>query len=71
MLTRVRERAQAAGIEVRGISDHGFIHSIYLRDPNGYVVELAARVPDDVSMDPHLNDARGVLQRWREAKQNA
>ena len=27
----------------RGISDHGFISSIYFRDPNGYVVELTAK----------------------------
>ena len=30
------ERGKAAGIETRGISDHGFIDSIYFRDPNGY-----------------------------------
>ena len=36
-------RGKAAGIETRGISDHGFIHSIYFRDPNGYVVELTAK----------------------------
>ena len=33
---------QRRGIETRGISDHGFIHSIYFRDPNGYVIELTA-----------------------------
>ena len=27
-------------IETRGIIDHGFIQSIYFRDPNGYVIEL-------------------------------
>ena len=30
-----------ANIETRGIIDHGFIKSIYFRDPNGYVIELA------------------------------
>jgi catechol-2,3-dioxygenase len=29
------EKGQRAGIENRGISDHGFIDSIYFRDPNG------------------------------------
>ena len=28
------------GIDTRGIIDHGFISSIYFRDPNGYVIEL-------------------------------
>jgi catechol 2,3-dioxygenase-like lactoylglutathione lyase family enzyme len=41
-LDAIRARAEAAGVEVRGISDHGFIESIYLRDPDGYVVELTA-----------------------------
>jgi catechol 2,3-dioxygenase-like lactoylglutathione lyase family enzyme len=69
-LATVRARAIAHGVETRGISDHGFIHSIYLRDPNGYVVELCARVPADAgAMDPALNDARAILERWQRAKQ--
>jgi len=68
-LLTMRERAIASGIETRGVSDHGFIHSIYLRDPNGYVIELCARVPDNAgAMDPSLNDARGIVNRWQEAK---
>lgn len=38
-------KGKAAGIETRGISDHGFIHSIYFRDPNGYVIELTPVEP--------------------------
>ncbi len=44
-LTRMLEKGRNAGIDTRGPSDHGFIHSIYFRDPNGYVVELAAAPP--------------------------
>lgn len=44
-LSRMLEKGQVEGREVRGPSDHGFIHSIYFRDPNGYVVELAAPAP--------------------------
>lgn len=33
-------KAKARNIEVRGPSDHGFVKSIYIRDPNGYVFEL-------------------------------
>ena len=40
------EKGKQAGIETRGISDHGFIDSIYFRDPNGYVIELTAKRPD-------------------------
>ncbi len=62
-------KGKAAGIETRGISDHGFIHSIYFRDPNGYVIELAARTPGHASaMDPARNEARGKLDRWTAAR---
>jgi len=58
-------RGKSAGIETRGISDHGFIHSIYFRDPNGYVIELTAKAPDhDRMMDPSTNGAREKLDRW-------
>lgn len=57
------------GIETRGISDHGFIHSIYFRDPNGYVIELTARMPGhDQAMDPAGNGARAKLDAWQAAK---
>ena len=62
-------RGKAAGIETRGISDHGFIHSIYFRDPNGYVIELAAKTASHASaMDPALNGARAKLERWTAAR---
>lgn len=63
-------RGKAAGIETRGISDHGFIHSIYFRDPNGYVIELTAKMPGhDDAMDPARNGAREKLDRWSAGKQ--
>lgn len=63
------EKGRAAGIETRGISDHGFIDSIYFRDPNGYVIELTAKRPNhDREMDPAANNARGVLDAWQARK---
>jgi catechol 2,3-dioxygenase-like lactoylglutathione lyase family enzyme len=60
------EAGKKAGIEARGISDHGFIHSIYFRDPNGYVIELTARLPNhDQATDPAQNEARARLDRWQ------
>jgi catechol 2,3-dioxygenase-like lactoylglutathione lyase family enzyme len=62
-------KGKAAGVETRGVSDHGFIHSIYFRDPNGYVIELAAKTPDhDGAMDPAKNGAREKLDRWTAVK---
>src|SRR6476661_3659623 len=62
-------KGRAQGIETRGISDHGFLHSIYFRDPNGYVIELTAKMAGhDDEMDPETNGAREKLDRWQESK---
>ncbi|NRF69723.1 VOC family protein [Aquincola sp. S2] len=63
------EKGPACGVETRGISDHGFIDSIYFRDPNGYVIELTCpRAGHDDAMDPARNGAREKLDRWQAAK---
>jgi catechol 2,3-dioxygenase-like lactoylglutathione lyase family enzyme len=65
-------KGKAQGIETRGVSDHGFIDSIYFRDPNGYVIELCAkRANHDAEMDPRTNGAREKLQRWTAARAGA
>ncbi len=68
-LQEMLAKGKATGIETRGVADHGFIHSIYFRDPNGYVIELTAKTPaHDRAMDPALNGARGRLERWTATK---
>jgi catechol 2,3-dioxygenase-like lactoylglutathione lyase family enzyme len=68
-LEAIFARGKAEGIETRGIADHGFIHSIYFRDPNGYVIELTAKMPGhDEAMNPAMNGAREKLDRWTSAK---
>jgi catechol 2,3-dioxygenase-like lactoylglutathione lyase family enzyme len=65
VLAQMLEKGRAAGIETRGITDHGFIHSIYLRDPNGYVIELTAKTNAHAdALDPSKNRARDKLDRW-------
>jgi catechol 2,3-dioxygenase-like lactoylglutathione lyase family enzyme len=69
VLQPMLDKGRAAGIETRGISDHRFIHSIYFRDPNGYIVELAAKMQNhDQAMDPARNEARAILDRWQAGK---
>jgi catechol 2,3-dioxygenase-like lactoylglutathione lyase family enzyme len=64
---RMLAKGKAAGIETRGPADHGFIRSIYFRDPNGYVVELAAQVAGRESdFDP--GRARARLDAWQATK---
>jgi len=68
-LAPMMAKGKSRGIETRGVSDHGFIHSIYFRDPNGYVIELAAKTKShDEATDPSRNAAREKLERWRAAK---
>ena len=65
----MRDRAREAGIECRGPSDHHICESIYLRDPNGYVIELAVKTSQhDQAMNPGTNGARGKLNAWIAAK---
>ena len=69
VLDRMFAKGKAEGREVRGVSDHGFIRSIYFRDPNGYVIELAAKVPGrESAMDPKKSRARDLLDEWQARK---
>jgi catechol 2,3-dioxygenase-like lactoylglutathione lyase family enzyme len=70
-LEKMLAKGKAEGREVRGPSDHKFIRSIYFRDPNGYVIELTAKVPgNEADMDPTKNRARAVLEEWQAAKRH-
>ena len=65
MVARARER----GVEVRGPVDHQVIRSIYLRDPNGYVVELTAKTPQHDEMVAAARPAaRATLAAWQADK---
>lgn len=62
-------KGKASGVETRGVADHGFIHSIYFRDPNGYVIELTA--PTETAADYALEAERrahACLADWQAAK---
>lgn len=62
-------KGKAAGIETRGVADHGFIESIYFRDPNGYVIELTAPTPDAVGMlTVARTEAHSALNLWQKTK---
>ena len=61
-LKEYMKKAKEHNVPFRGPSDHGFIYSIYFRDPNGYVFELTAQ---DTSKGNHFEQseehARKVL----------
>ena len=63
------EKGKAAGVETRGVADHGFIKSIYFRDPNGYVIELAAKDADaDAYEAEAAQKAHASLADWQKNK---
>jgi catechol 2,3-dioxygenase-like lactoylglutathione lyase family enzyme len=63
------ERARAAAMEVRGPVNHGPMQSLYVRDPNGYVIELTAYRPGQ-SRAPAAPSAaaRATLESWQASK---
>lgn len=61
-------KAREAGQELRGPVDHGFIRSIYLRDPNGYVVELTAKIAGAAGGTADAAAAHQTLRDWQREK---
>ena len=66
-MLEMKAKGESLGIETRGVSDHEFIHSIYFRDPNGYVIELTARMDShDSAFDQEA--AHSALANWQRSK---
>ena len=65
-LQRMFKKGNNSEIETRGIIDHGFIKSIYFRDPNGYVIELTYPTGklNNNSYEKNVN----ILRRWQNQK---
>ena len=69
VLKEMMDKGHNAGIETRGVADHGFIDSIYFRDPNGYVIELTAKRCDhDEQVRIASEAAHQVLESWQAEK---
>ena len=65
-----KRRLEAAGIDVVGVTDHGFIQSIYFFDPNGIRLELTHQ-PAATAHDPQtLRRARARLEAWTARKES-
>jgi catechol 2,3-dioxygenase-like lactoylglutathione lyase family enzyme len=60
------DKGKKLGIETRGISDHGFIKSIYLRDPNGYIIELTTPTKGKTSQSK--KNLVKILEKWDKIK---
>lgn len=65
VLEETKARLEAMGIKVVGVTDHGFIHSIYFFDPSGHRLELAAPEHlDDATVMRNAEEAPKLLAEW-------
>jgi catechol 2,3-dioxygenase-like lactoylglutathione lyase family enzyme len=64
-LHSMKERLQAHGVEVLGVTDHdGYIESIYFRDPNGIRLELTTEVAEPAVVQGFALEAHAALAEW-------
>ena len=67
-LISAKQRLEAAGIEVLGITDHHFINSIYFFDPNGIRLELTVRTIEEEELERLGSNAAAQLAAWNAEK---
>jgi len=63
-LLESKARLERAGVEVLGVTDHGFVHSIYFFDPNGFRLELTVPLESKEVMAQHAAQAHRHLKEW-------
>lgn len=68
VLTRVKARCEAAGIEVVGPTDHAIFKSIYFFDPSGHRLELAAWTTTPEEMAKMRAVAHEMVDEWAVTK---
>lgn len=68
-LERVKDRLEAAGVDVIGVTDHHIFKSIYFFDPNGIRLELCSQLASDSQMQEESKTAHARLAEWTQRKQ--
>jgi catechol 2,3-dioxygenase-like lactoylglutathione lyase family enzyme len=67
-LVEMKERIEAAGVEVVGPTDHQICQSIYFFDPNGHRLELTYDTTTTEMAEKLAGVARPMLQDWQRTK---
>ncbi len=67
-LEHAKQQLEAAGVDVLGITDHGFVRSIYFFDPNGIRLELTVDMTDGKASEFDMKQARSKLDAWTQEK---
>ena len=64
----IKDRLEKHGIEVLGVTDHGFVQSIYFFDPNGLRLEVTTRTETEEYMSQAKRSAHAALAEWTASK---
>ncbi len=67
-LDTMQLRLKAAGVDVVGVTDHGFVRSIYFFDPNGFRLELTVATGTSEQHAGYLSQAHAKLDQWTREK---
>ena len=67
-LLEAKEKAEAAGLDVLGPTNHGIFKSIYFFDPNGHRLELVANTRTPEQMQELHRVAPAMLEEWSQTK---
>lgn len=63
-LEMMHQRLVTAGVDVIGVTDHGFVKSIYFFDPNGLRLEYSIAVSTPEEGEEFEREAHDELRRW-------
>ncbi len=64
----MKARLEANGISVIGITDHGFVKSIYFFDPNGIRLEFTTETAGADELKEYARTAHAALDAWNKEK---
>jgi catechol 2,3-dioxygenase-like lactoylglutathione lyase family enzyme len=63
-----KRRLEKAGLDVVGVTDHGFVKSIYFFDPNGVRLEITAEVIGEAERQKFRDKAHAALREWTDTR---
>ncbi len=63
-LLAAKQRLEAAGVDLIGVTDHHWLKSIYFFDPNGLRLELTLRTQGQSFLDRCASEAHQALAAW-------
>lgn len=67
-LMEAKARAEEAGLEVVGVTDHKIFKSVYFFDPNGHRLEVATWTSSPEEMRNLAGNARPMIEEWSRTK---